>query len=67
MSRAAWIPAGTKGWFEVKFGTADVATFAETTLVEIRPYSEHWVATVGRVDGFPQGHPPILIPIEKVR
>jgi hypothetical protein len=59
------IQAGTMGWFEVKFNGTDSATFNEDTEVELERHSAWWYKTKGQVNGFPAGHPCILI--NKVR
>jgi hypothetical protein len=55
------IQAGIMGWFEVKFNGIDSATFNEDTEVELERHSTWWYRTRGRVNGFPAGHPCILI------
>lgn len=62
------VKVGTKAWFATPYRGADVAEFVQPTEVEVAPLAgnAYHYTTVGRVPGFPEGHPPILLPKEQV-
>ena len=55
------LPAGTKGWFERKFNNADVFEIVQDTEVFVVDHGVHWYRTLFHVQGFPVGHPALLI------
>lgn len=55
------LKAGTKGWFDTF--TVDTFEITQDTKVTIQYMggNKFWYRTIGKVDGFPVGHPDLLI------
>ncbi len=51
------------GWFETNFNDSDVFEIVQETKVNVEYLggNKFWYRTIGKVDGFPINHPPLLI------